>query len=564
MNSSEHSSQQEFPTKKGTESVLTGISSPPIPHLVRIPGSSDNGPDRAKHINGKSYSVLRLIEGLHAPQIETRTSAVAHLTSIDDINNNDFHRIADSLFSTGHLDDPSGAAARDGLEKLILQRISSPDALHLCFQIMKIAIANPLYCECIARLTHAIEHCWNPNFEEAIQDRKKFLELRSLSLRAIETDKFLSRGCKGLHQLLTSSVSELKADRRDLAGSLLSTIRRLENIPSPLIELKKLASFVFTVGTVPSSNTTPFNTVLVEKERLCTSFMAEQRRMFGLASVIELSKARSLIGRRLRSDEYKALLRFGPSAILREPSNCNWPTSTEFRTMLKILSHGIFEIEHGKEEIAALLKILGNRIRITDPLNPAIPISVAEDVELRKEALSLLSKFIGDKKLSEQEVTTLASSIAADLLTGDFSSFIANPIPGISEGSQFSPFKHVTLDVEQFIESLSSPDAHHNTLRLSPEQLHVLRQTQGLSLEQFKSLTSSLRARAISCEWARGALLELVKSPHAPDVTAEIRTNTLGNFISDARKSGKLTQGIEKQVFSISAEIPRLGFLRNN
>jgi hypothetical protein len=58
--------------------------------------------------------------------------------------------------------------------------------------------------------------------------------------------------------------------------------------------------------------------------------------------------------------------------------------------------------------------------------------------------------------------------------------------------------------------------------------------------------------------------LELVKSPHAPDVTAEIRTNTLGNFISDARKSGKLTQGIEKQVFSISAEIPRLGFLRNN
>jgi hypothetical protein len=561
MNSSEHSTPPALPVPNRTASIATGVSAP-VPHLIRIPGSLDHGPDTLKHINGKPYSVARLVEGLHAPHIETRISAVAHLTSLDDINNSDLHRIVDGLFTTGHLNDDSGAAAREALEHILLQRISSADALHLCLQIIKIGATSPLYFDCIQKMVNLIEHSWQPNIEEVVDDRRKFLQLRSLYLRAIETEKFFPIGCSGLHQLLTGSASDLKGDRRELAGTVLSTIRRLDQIPAPLIELKKLASFVFTVGTVPSSNGPSFSNVLVEKERLCSAYMAEQRRMFGLASVIELSKARSLIGRRLRADEYRALLRFGPSAILREPSNCNWPTSTEFRTMLKILSHGIFELDHGKEEVAALLKILATRIRITDPLNPSTPISTVEEVDLRKEVLSTLSKYVGEEKLSDEKVTTLAASLASEILSGDFSSFLASSIPGISESSPLSPFKTVSLDVEQFIGSLSSPDAHRLILRLSPEELHILRQAQGLSLEQFRSLTSALRTRAISCEWARGALLELVKSPHAPEVTAEIRTNTLGTFISDARKNGKLTQVFEKQVFAISAEIPTLSFLK--
>ena len=562
MNSSEGPDQQDLALKNSITRIPFGISFP-VPHLIRIPGSIDHTPDTSKLINGKSYSVARLIEGVHTPNIETRISAISHLTTLEEINNSDLHRIADSLLGAGHLDDESGEAARNGLEQLLIQRASSADALHLCLQVIKIGSATPLYFDCIERLIRALKHSWQPNFVEVIHDRKKFLELRSLYLRAIETEKFLPTGCRGLHQLLTASIPELKADRRDLAGTLLSTIRRLENIPAPLIELKKLASFVFTVGTVPSTNTSTFTGILIEKERLCTAYMAEQRRMFGLASVLELSKARSLIGRRLRAEEYRALLRFGPSAILREPSNSNWPTSTEYRTILKILSHGIVEVENGKDEIAALLKILATRIRITDPLNPTTPLSIAEEVELRKEVLSILAKHTNDEKLSDEDVATLAASISCEILTGEFSSFVASALSGISEGLIFSPSKTTSLNVELFIASLSSPDAHHITLRLSPEELHILRQVQGLSLEQFRSLTTALRARAISCEWARGALLELVKSPHTPEVTAEIRTNALGTFISDARKNGKLTQIIEKQVFSISAEIPTLPFLKS-
>lgn len=562
MNSSEETTPHDLPAK--AHSVAYSISSASsIPHLVKIPGSIDQSPDKSKQINGKSYSVARLVEGLFAPNIEARISAASHLNSLDDINNSDLHRITDSLFITGHLNDDSGALARDSIEKLLLPKLPSPDALYLSLQVIKGGVNNKLFSESVNRIVQAIQHTWSPTFEEGIHDRKKFLEVRSLYLRAIETESFIEVGCKGLHHLLTGSVIELKAERRDLAGTVLSTIRRLENIPAPLIELKKLASFVFTVGTVPSNTATSLPNILVEKERLCTAFMAEQRRMFGLASVMELSKARSLIGRRLRSDEYKALLRFGPSTVLREPSNCAWPTSTEFKTMLKVLSHGLFEVEHGKEEVAALLKILATRIRITDPLNTTTPLGSAEETELRKETLSVLSKYLNESKHSDEEITTRAATIASELLKGEFSSFIANTIPGMSENSPLSPFKTVSLDVEQFISSLSSPDAHRITMRLAPEELHILKQAQGLSLEQFKSLTNALRARAISCEWARGALLELVKSPHSPEVTAEIRTNTLGTFISDARKNGKLTQGLEKQVFSISAEIPTLQFLKS-
>jgi hypothetical protein len=44
-------------------------------------------------------------------------------------------------------------------------------------------------------------------------------------------------------------------------------------------------------------------------------------------------------------------------------------------------------------------------------------------------------------------------------------------------------------------------------------------------------------------------------------VTARVRTAVLGALVNDARRLGKLSTQLEKEVFAISAEIPDLPFL---
>jgi formiminotetrahydrofolate cyclodeaminase len=94
-----------------------------------------------------------------------------------------------------------------------------------------------------------------------------------------------------------------------------------------------------------------------------------------------------------------------------------------------------------------------------------------------------------------------------------------------------------------------------------PEELHVLRQVEELSLEEFKGITQRLNSRAVSDPWARTVILDLVRLPHAAEVSAKVRTAALGALISEARRLGRLSLELEKEVFAVSAEIPSLPFL---
>jgi hypothetical protein len=94
--------------------------------------------------------------------------------------------------------------------------------------------------------------------------------------------------------------------------------------------------------------------------------------------------------------------------------------------------------------------------------------------------------------------------------------------------------------------------------RLGPQDYEVLRKIKGLSLDDFRGITEKIRFKAASDPWARAAILDLVRSPHDSGVSHGVRTAVLGALVNDARKIGKLSSQLEKEVFAISAEIPAL------
>jgi hypothetical protein len=121
----------------------------------------------------------------------------------------------------------------------------------------------------------------------------------------------------------------------------------------------------------------------------------------------------------------------------------------------------------------------------------------------------------------------------------------------------------VTTAVKQqlALDRLSGPDGNTYAERLTANDFQQLRQVTGLSLESFKAVTDRIRLRATSESWARAAILDLARAPHALEVTTSIRTAALGALVSEARRLGRLTPQIEKEIFAVSAEIPTLPHL---
>ena len=97
--------------------------------------------------------------------------------------------------------------------------------------------------------------------------------------------------------------------------------------------------------------------------------------------------------------------------------------------------------------------------------------------------------------------------------------------------------------------------------RLVAADFEVLKKAQGLDADQFRILLERIRPRAISDAWARLAFLDIVRAPHTEAVNVRVRTAALGALVNDARRLGKLTQALEKEVFAASAEVPHLSHL---
>lgn len=117
--------------------------------------------------------------------------------------------------------------------------------------------------------------------------------------------------------------------------------------------------------------------------------------------------------------------------------------------------------------------------------------------------------------------------------------------------------------VQELLDKIALSDEPNLISRLLPKDFQMLRHVKGLDLARFRLIFDKIRTRAVSDPWARAALLDLARSPHHPEVSSRIRTAALGTFVNEARKYGKLTSQLEKEVFAISAEIPTLPFLQN-
>lgn len=117
--------------------------------------------------------------------------------------------------------------------------------------------------------------------------------------------------------------------------------------------------------------------------------------------------------------------------------------------------------------------------------------------------------------------------------------------------------------VQELLNKIALSNEPNVISRLLPKDFQILRNVKGLDLERFRVIFDKIRTRAVSDPWARAALLDLARAPHQPEVSARIRTAALGAFVNEARKYGKLTSQLEKEVFAISAEIPTLPFLQN-
>lgn len=136
------------------------------------------------------------------------------------------------------------------------------------------------------------------------------------------------------------------------------------------------------------------------------------------------------------------------------------------------------------------------------------------------------------------------------------------PIASVHPGSISEPTSPgMTPVAVALIQKLVADERLEFVARLLPQDFQVLRQVTGLKLDVFRLLTERIRRRAASDPWARLAVLDLVRSPHEPQVTARVRTAVLGALVNDARRIGKLSTQLEKEVFAISAEIPDLPFL---
>jgi len=112
------------------------------------------------------------------------------------------------------------------------------------------------------------------------------------------------------------------------------------------------------------------------------------------------------------------------------------------------------------------------------------------------------------------------------------------------------------IKAQQLVRKLVAPEGSALVPRLQPQDFQLLRKVSGLNLEVFRGVTDRIRVRAVSEPWARAAILDIVKAPHEDGVTASIRTSVLGALVNEARRIGKLSLELEKEVFAVSAEFP--------
>jgi hypothetical protein len=549
---------------------------PPIPPslsvvaLSRIPGVADSGESVRIVVRGKEYSLSDIVAATRATREEARIAALQALGSLHGLGNTELYFAISTLFAIGHEAGSCGEEGRVQLRELLERHFPQPEAVHLAIQVVKKCSHDARFETCL-HLVSQVSTVLTGSSAHTISSRREFIEARYVALRALETEAFKAVAFVRLRALLENQSETFKLERKDLANNLLAILRAMPVQATDVVDLRRLCSFVFATGFAPTSTRHRTEQQIAETAgTFTTANQAETQRQYGLATALETRKAIPLRGRPMTLEEYSSALRFGPNTSLQLPSNQQWPTKTEWNALHTLLLSTLNDPSFSLTDKVALLSLLATHVKVEDRNDPResrfrpdiLPTESREQVLSEVEALKLTSE---DMLLVDESIKKFESS----LLSADFSKWRYSPAIRRKEHRSLMPSEaRFTVEenssVARLVALLSLPDAVRIALRLSPEDLHVIRQTRSLTLDEFRAVSHSLRIRAVSCEWALGAILDLVRAPQGEGVTAEVRTAVLGSVVAEARKVGKLTQKLEKEIFAVSAEIPGLPFLQTD
>lgn len=540
--------------------------SKPIAPLLRIPGMVEDGEARRLSVGDKQYSVADIVALTRKSNEKSQIAALKILGALEGLSRSELHLAASALYVMSFERTSIQDLARESLHKLLLANCTSLEALHLAAQIVKILGPFPEYTSLLSPLVTLLTNTLKMIRFEPTTDRKQCVERRHVLLKALEVGELRSSACESLRAILSDKNEQFATDRKELAGNVLAYFR-LNPASSPVVnEVKRLASAALTPGLTTAQVCTS-KPVDIDRSTICTTALeAELRRQYGLACALEISKALKLLGRSMRIEEYEKALTFSVATTQSEPTNRCWFSKDEWNTTARLLKLAQADTAIAPEHLAALLYILATRVKAEDHSDPrdSRRRSDTAGADERKRVLREVQRICDLNALDMATITSRAEQIALRALPAPFDTwrFEQHIEPKKNEQNSTSTSRpDRPLRTGQVIAKLLRDDNPSTVTRLVPEELHVLRQVQNLTVEEFKIITERLRARAASDPWARTTILDLVRLPHAPEVTAKVRTAALGALISEARRLGKLHPELEKEVFAVSAEIPYLPFL---
>jgi hypothetical protein len=534
--------------------------------LVRIPGMPEDGEPRRLSVGDKVYSIADIIALSRSGNEKSQRIAVKILGALEGLSRSELHLACSALHAASHEYATLRNVARESLYKLISTNSNNLEAIHLGCQIAKqwssIEECAELFALLVALLNSTVK---NIRFDVSAT-RRQCVERRYVLLKALEIEELRPSTCESMRSILSDKNEQFRADRKELAGNILAYLR-LNPISSPHVnEVKRLATPALTSGltTVHAQRT---KAVDIDRATICTTALeAELRRQFGLACALEVSKALKLLGRSMRIEEYERAITFSSSSPHSEPTNRSWFSKDEWATAARLVQLGKSDRDILPEKIAALLYVLATRIKAEDHSDPRDSRRRVDAVgaEERKCILLDVQKLCDQHDISMATVISRADQIVIRALPAPFDTwrFEQHVEPKKPEAHVPAPTqKERSTRTSQIIAKLLRDDNPSTVTRMVPEELHLLRQVENLSVEEFKVITQRLQTRAVSDAWARTSILDLVRLPHASAVTAKVRTAALGALISEARRLGRLSVDLEKEVFAVSAEIPSLPFL---
>lgn len=543
--------------------ALTGT-----PTLSRIPGMGDEGQSAPVVIGDHEMTAAEAVALLTSGDTGPRVPLAIKALSEAQLSRHDTTLFASALLSLERTGAPSGDAAALALVTLVSTPSASLEGLFLGMQLLRAWEPAPeraaLRSSVAGALAAAIAELKFANG----MTRRQLAEVRYVLLRAFESAALQEPAAAAIRTVLTDQSPRLMPERKELAGAVLSASSALRGPSGEIPGLKRLAASVFATGVAPvSMRETPEGCQRRRVSFLVTAQDAERRRQFGLASAIELHKAATLLDRPLTLAEHEVALAFHNDASAPVPGNQSWLTRDEWRTAHRLITLALEERSLAPLDALALLHLLATQVKVEDPSDSRVSFRRPDllDASTRLNTVRETALLAAQHGLALEDVTARANEAAARLFDRAFlvrnpSSVTLDDAPtaGADGSGSAKANTAINLSTSDLVSRLVRDNSPAFVSRLVAADFETLKRAQGLDADQFRVVLERIRHRAISDPWARIAFLEILRAPHDAAVTPSARTAALGALVSEARRLGRLTPTLEKEVFAASAEIPQL------